>query len=457
MDFIQFFDIIVIGGGPAGYHFANLAAKKGFTVALFEERALGGTCLNEGCIPSKAILKSAKLVDGIKHAEEFGVEVQEYSIKQEFIIERKNKIVSKLAMGVRGGLRKNKVKLFFAHADILPCENENFLVECENKVYGASKLVIATGSKVFIPKIEGVGDSLNSGFAITSTEALDLTKVPTSILIVGAGVIGIELASYFSSMGSKVTVVEATDKICAKADRECSELLMKNLCKKGVNFMLNSKVTAIHDGAVVVQHEEEILQIDCDRVLLCVGRIANISGFGLDNLSVEYTNKGIIVDKNMQTNVKNLFAIGDVNGKVMLAHTAYKEAEVCFDYINGKENFIDYNSIPAVIYCSPEFSYVGITEEDAINQNLNCTVKKLPMIYSGRFVAENIEVDGLCKVIIDNNKNTVIGAMMVGDGSSEVILSLSNFITLGITVDDINKMIFPHPTIGEIIKDTINQ
>ena len=456
MEFAQIFDIIVIGGGPGGYHFANLSAKRGFSVALFEERSLGGTCLNEGCIPSKSFLKSAKIVDSINHSKEFGILVDNFSIDQSLVVERKNAVVNKLVMGVRGGLRKNKVKLFFSHANILQKDGDVFAVESDGKIFGANKLVIATGSEVIIPPIKGVEEAIRSSFALTSREILDINSIPSHLVVIGAGVIGLEMASYFCSMGAKVTVIEGTSKICRFADNQCSKILENNLTARGIEFIFNSMVDEITQNGVVINSNGEKRTLECDKVLLAIGRKARVEGFGLENLNLNYSNRGIVVDGNMQTTQPNVYAIGDVNGKSMLAHTAYKEAEVCIDSICGQSESINYDNIPSIVYTSPEFSSVGISEEIAIDRGINFIVKKLPMIYSGKFVTENLNVNGICKIIIDNDSNKIIGAMMIGDGAGEVILALSNMISLEIPVSKICKFVFPHPSIGEIIKDTLN-
>ena len=456
MEFAQIFDIIVIGGGPGGYHFANLSAKRGFSVALFEERSLGGTCLNEGCIPSKSFLKSAKIVDSINHSKEFGILVDNFSIDQPLVVERKNAVVNKLVMGVRGGLRKNKVKLFFSHANILQKDGDTFAVESDGKIFGANKLIIATGSEVIIPPIKGVDEAIRSSFALTSREILDINSIPNHLVVVGAGVIGLEMASYFCSMGAKVTVIEGTSKICRFADNQCSKILENNLTARGIEFIFNSMVDEITQNGVVINSNGEKRTLECDKVLLAIGRKARVEGFGLENLNLNYSNRGIVVDGNMQTTQPNVYAIGDVNGKSMLAHTAYKEAEVCIDSICGQSESINYDNIPSIVYTSPEFSSVGISEEIALDRGINFTVKKLPMIYSGKFVTENLNVNGICKIIIDNDSNKIIGAMMIGDGAGEVILALSNMISLEIPVSKICKFVFPHPSIGEIIKDTLN-
>ena len=456
MEIANNFDFIVIGGGPAGYHFANIISKKGYSVALFEEKVLGGTCLNEGCIPSKSLLKSAKILDSIKHCNEYGIHSEHVMINQMEVVARKNATVSKLVMGVRGGLRKNKVKLFFTHATVAENRDDGIVVESDSKFYFTSKLVIATGSKVFLPPIEGLIDEINSGFVLTSKEILDIDHVPNRLVVIGGGVIGLEMASYFYSAGSFVKVIESTDKICGSLDRECSEVLLDNLIKRGMEVKLSATVTKIEKNGIVISHLGEDEFIECDKVLIATGRIANLDGFNIDKLGIEYTKRGIVVNDKMQTSNKNVFAIGDVNGKVMLAHTAYKEAEVCASSILGENNYVNYNNIPSVLYSTPECAWVGLSEQNISNFD-NYEIKKLPMIYSGRFVAENLSnVSGLCKIIIDKSKNTIVGACLIGDGASEIILAISNLIELKVDLESIKKLVFPHPTIGEIIKEVIN-
>lgn len=455
MEFKQFFDIIVIGGGPGGYHFANLASKNNFSVALFEEKGLGGTCLNAGCIPSKSLLKSAKIADEISNSTEYGIWVEKKLINQLEIIERKNRLVNKLVLGVRGSLRKNKVKLFFSHANILQQDGDTFFISCENEIYACSKLVIATGSEVVFPRLKGIEEGIRNGIVLSSREILNLTEIPKKLTVIGGGVIGLEMASYFNAVGSEVTVIEASDKICGNMDLECSNILMKNLSNRGINFKLSALATEICEGGITIKVADNYEFIASDKILMAVGRKPNLLNFGLENLNIKYSTKGIIVNEFMQTSLENVFAIGDVNGKVMLAHTAYAEAEVCVDYLSNKTTHLNYDNIPSVIYTLPESSWVGINEEMAREKGINFAVKKLSMAYSGRSVVEDPSLDGLCKIIVDLNKNTIIGATIVGGYASELIALISNLIALEVTIDKIIRLVFPHPTVGEIIKDTL--
>ena len=384
------------------------------------------------------------------------ITVADFSFNQQAVVERKNEIVAKLVMGVRGGLRKNKVRLFFNHAQIICKENDLYYIKSNGEVYACKKLVIATGSKVFIPQIDGLQTALDSGFVLTSKEILDITEIPKSLIVVGGGIIGLEMASYFASVGSSVTVIEASSKICGNLDNEVSTLLAKNLAKNGVMFHLNAKVAAFSEKSVLCEVNGEEVSFTCDKVLLSVGRVANVNDFGLENLLIKFDSRGIAVNENMQTTDNSVYAIGDVNGRVMLAHTAYREAEVCFNHIINNNDRLDYENIPSVIYTSPECAWVGLSEEKANCSNCNYTVKKLPMTYSGRFVAENSSAEGLCKIIIDNKNNTIIGASILADGASELILAVSNLILTQFPIDKINSLIFPHPTVAEIIKDVLN-
>ena len=456
MEYTQIFDLIIIGGGPGGYHAANVAAKAGLSVALFEENSLGGVCLSEGCIPSKAILKSAKIFQCASHAREYGVNVEAFTIDQKSVVARKNSVVSKLVMGVRGNLRKNKVKLFFSHADIVNC-NEGFCVLSQEKYYRSTSLIIATGSKVFIPNIEGLNDWFKSGKAVTSKQILNLECIPDELVVVGGGIIGIEMACYFASCNSKVTVIEFTDKICGNCDSEASAVLLDNLQKIGIEFKLNSRVVQFTNDGIVYEQKGEKSLLNCSLCLISTGRKPNTDGFNLQALSPKTTKNGAIeCDERMQTSIDNLYAIGDVNGKSMLAHTAYREAEVCVNNIINKRDLMDYTCIPSAVYSTPEAAWVGESEQSATEKGLDFTVKKLPMTYSGRFVAENTQASGICKVLIDNQSGIIIGGAIVSDYASEIITVLSNVVALKLTVEQVNKLVLPHPTVCEIINDVIN-
>lgn len=449
------YNAIVLGGGPAGYSFAEKAGKAGLKVALFEKNKLGGVCLNEGCIPSKCFLTSAKKYSESLNSAVFGVTSERVVFDQTVATEHKDKVVNQLTLGVRGRLRKNKVRLIFSKGTIVSRNEEGVCVaDEEGNFYSAKNLVIATGSHNVFPNIEGLSDAYSNGLLLTSSEVFDITQKPEKVVVIGGGVIGIELACYFSKIGSSVRVIESSDKIGGSLERECSSVLLDNLSRDGIKFFLNTRAEKI-DGKTVVCKSTEDFSIEFDKVVLCVGRHANIDGFGLEKTGIFLNNGSIVTDLHMQTNVAGIYAIGDVNGKSMLAHTAYREADVCLNAILGIKDEMDYSCIPSVIYSFPEAAAVGMTEQEMQANTLKFSVLKLPLNYSGRFVAENDGYKGMCKLIFDEN-DVLRGAFIVSPYASEIILSLSNMIISKTTKNQMNKYIYPHPTVGEIIKEIIN-
>ncbi len=449
------YNAIVLGGGPAGYSFAEKACKTGLKVALFEKHKLGGVCLNEGCIPSKCFLTSAKKYSESLNSAVFGVTSESVVFDQTVATEHKDKVVNELTMGVRGRLRKNKVKLIFSKGTIVSRNEEGVCVaDEEGNFYLAKNLVIATGSHNVFPDIEGLSDAYSNGFLLTSSEVFDIIQKPERVVVIGGGVIGIELACYFSKIGSSVSVIEASDKIGGSFEPECSSVLLDNLSRGGIEFFLNTRAEKI-DGNTVVCKSTECFSIEFDKIILCVGRRANIDGFGLEKTGILLNNGSIVTDLRMQTNIAGIYAIGDVNGKSMLAHTAYREADVCLNSILGIKDEMDYSCIPSVIYSFPEAAAAGMTEQEMQANDLKFSVLKLPLNYSGRFVAENDGYKGICKLIFDEN-DVLRGAFIVSSYASEIILSLSNMIISKTTKNQMNKFIYPHPTVGEIIKEIIN-
>jgi len=449
------YDLIVIGGGPAGYLAAERAGNSGLSTLLFEKASLGGVCLNEGCIPSKTLLYSAKLYDGAIHSEKFGVTVDNAVLNHETVISRKNKVVRTLTAGVKGKLKRSNVTVVAEQARIAGKGEDGFNVEAGDEVYTGKNLLIATGSVPVIPPIKGIDEGIDKGFVLTNREILDLKEVPGSLVVIGGGIIGMEMASYFNSAGSKVTVIEMLDHIAGNTDREISDRLMKNYQKKGIEFLLEARVTEIRDTEVIYEYNGQTCSIPADKVLLSVGRRPATQGIGLESLGIETNRGAIITDECGMTNVPGVYAAGDVNGKSMLAHTAYREAEVCVDNILGKKSVMKYNAIASVIYTSPEVACVGETEETATEKGINFEVHKLPLTYSGRYVAENEGGDGFCKVIIEKDSRRIIGVHMIGSYASEIIYGAAMMAEKEMTVDDVEKLIVPHPTVSEIIKETI--
>ena len=447
------YDLIVIGGGPGGYLAAERAARAGLNTLLFEKNALGGVCLNEGCIPSKTLLQSAKTYDHALHAEKYGVLARKVSIDQGAVIARKNKVVRTLVAGVAAKLHHAGVTVVPKTAT-LAGRKEGFLVSDGQQSYEGKNIIIATGSSAVVPSIPGVAEHLGS-FVLTNREILDLTQIPEKLAVIGGGVIGLEMAAYYATVGSRVTVIEMLPKIAGATDGEVSTFLQKELERKGVRFLLEHKCLSVEPGKVLAQGKDGVVEVAADKVLLSIGRRANTENLGLETVGVEFTKSGIPTDAMGRTNVPGIYAVGDVNGHHMLAHTAYREAEVAVNTILGKKDALRYHANPSVIYTTPEVASVGKTEEECRQKGIDYEVAKLSMRYSGRFVAENEGGDGLCKVIIDKNRRTVLGVHLIGSYAGEIIWGAAEMLELQLRVTDARQIIFPHPTVSEIIRETL--
>lgn len=445
------YDVAIIGGGPAGYTAAEKAAKGGLSTVLFEKNALGGVCLNEGCVPTKTLLYSAKTYDQIKHASKYAVSAENPSFDYPKIIARKNKVVKKLTAGIRMKMKESGVEVITGEAMIQGKTDEgNILIQCTEQVYEAKNLLVCTGSESVIPPIPGV----NETEYWTSREALQSKELPASLIIIGGGVIGMEFASFFNSMGTEVQVVEMLDKILGPMDKELSDMLQAEYAKRGVKFYLGHKVTGIHGQEVTVEKDGESFTLHGEKVLLSVGRRPVTKGFGLETLALEPFRNGIKVNEYMQTSLPNAYACGDITAFSLLAHTAVSEAEVAIDHILGKARAMSYKAIPGVVYTNPEIAGVGKAEEELQASGTPYQVKKIPMAFSGRFVAENEMGNGVCKLILAED-GTLIGAHLLGNPASELIVIAGMAIEKGMKAEEIKSFVFPHPTVGEIIKEAL--
>ncbi|SEF51667.1 dihydrolipoyl dehydrogenase [Parabacteroides chinchillae] len=445
------FDIAIIGGGPAGYTAAERASENGLKTILFEKKEVGGVCLNEGCIPTKTLLYSAKLLDHIKGSAKYGILADNnpgFDLGK--IIGRKNKTVKKLVLGVKSRLTGNGVTIVQGEAHISGEESNNILIHCGENNYRVKNLLLCTGSETVIPPIKGFSDI----DYWTSREALDIKELPQSLAIIGGGVIGMEFASFFNSMGVKVKVIEMLPEILGNMDKEASAMLRSEYNKKGIEFFLNTKVTEVSPGKITVEKDGQISDIDAEKILVSVGRKAVTNGLGLETLNVELYPKGVKVNEYMQTSHPNVYASGDITGFSMLAHTAYREAEVAIHHILGIEDRMSYNAIPAVVYTNPEVASVGKTEEELIASGQNYRVRKIPMTYSGRYMAENEGGAGLCKLLTDDT-DRIIGCHLVGNPASEIIVTAGIAVEKGYTTEEFEKSIFPHPTVGEVIHESL--
>ena len=429
---MQEFDLIVIGGGPGGYLCAERAGKAGLRTALIEKRALGGTCLNEGCIPTKSLLYCAKQYQAALHGAEYGVTAQNVSIDHAQVVARKD-----------------------AEGRILGKTGERFEIAAGGETLSAPRLVLASGSSAVIPPIPGVREGLASGFVMTNRELLSLSEQPESLVCIGGGVIGLEMACYFASIGTKVTVIEMLPKIAGSTDPEICELLMRTYKKQGMDFCLNARVEAVTERSVVYSDASGRHEIACGRVLLSAGRRADVTGLNVEALGIALERGAVVTDRQMRTNVPGVWAVGDCNGKLMLAHTAYREAEVAVNDMLGKKDAIDYSIIPSVIYTTPEVACVGETEQSAREKGLDVQVVKAPMALSGRYLAENPKGTGFCKLLYDRKNRCVVGVHMVGSYVSEIIYGAAMMVHSKLPVQHLDKIVFPHPTVGEVVREAL--
>ncbi len=455
------YDLAIIGGGPGGYVAAERAGAAGLSVILFEKRELGGVCLNEGCIPTKTLLYSAKVLDYAHHADKYGVSVEGASLDYAKVSKRKDKVVKKLVGGVKVKMREASVEVVRGEAVIRGKTGDVITIVSGDQAFEARNLLVCTGSEAAVPPIPGLREGLGDT-VLTNREILVLEQRPESLVVIGGGVIGMEFASFFNSIGTQVTVVEMLPKILGPMDDEISAMLQSQYAKKGVEFHLSCKVTAVEGNDVVYEDPDgNVCRATGEKILVSVGRRANIQGFGLENIGVEFAMNpagrpyGIKVDDHMRTNVPGVYAAGDVTGFSMLAHTASREGEVAVNGILGKADRMRYNAIPGVVYTNPEVAGVGVTEAEAEKKGLDCIVLKLPMAYAGRFVAENERGEGLCKVIAGREDHKVLGVHMLGNPCSEMIHGACIAIEQGMTAEQLKEVVFPHPTVSEILKETV--
>ena len=450
-------DLLIIGGGPGGYRAAELAAHAGLKTVLFEQEAIGGVCLNEGCVPSKTLLNSTKYLEHAREGEAFGVLADNVRLDVPAVIARKRKVVKQLTSGVRSQLKAVGVEVVGAHADLLSTAPGAIRIQADGREFEGAHLIIATGSRVIVPPIPGLTEALAQGRAITSKEALDREQIPERLVMIGAGVIGLELAGYFRAAGSEVDVVEMTPRIAGAADIEMADALRKQYEKKGIRFHLSTRVMEVTETQVVVESPDGTSRIGASLILLTAGRSPRLDGFGLE-MSGVYVDRGRIpTDERCRTNVPGIYAVGDVNGTWMLAHAAYREAEVAVEDLLGHPVRMRYDAIPSVIYTNPEMASVGLTEEQCAARPNGYLKAVVPMGFSGRFIAETHRVTGLCKVLADPVEDRLLGCHLLGPYASEIILAAGILIETETRLRDLRELVFPHPTVGEVLKEAFFQ
>lgn len=424
-------DLIIIGAGPGGYETAIEAAKRGMTVTLINDGPLGGVCLNEGCIPTKTFCH--------------------YAGKEEFtaVVARKEAVVSQLRNGVAYLLKNPQITIVEGKASFKDAKT----VVVNGEKYTAKDIIIATGSKPAMLPIPGA----DSEIVLTSTDVLNLKELPESMCVIGGGVIGLEMASYLHRFGVEVTVLEYAPQVLPNFDAEVSKRLKMLLTKQGIKIETDAQVTAIdEEGFVTYKKKDQEYNVECDKVLMAVGRTPNTSDLNLEAEGITYNRKGIEADDNMQTTVPHIYAIGDVNGKMMLAHVATFQGTRALNHIQGKVDKIKFNLVPAAVFTIPEVASVGLTEAQCDDEELDYKAVKVPFGAVGKAVAMG-EPDGFCKLIIDNEGRTILGCHIMGAHASDLIQEVVTMMNLGATIDDVKDIIHAHPTLNEIIQIAIHQ
>ena len=450
-------DVVVIGGGPGGYVSAIRAAQGGKKVIIIEESRLGGTCLNHGCIPTKALVSSVDVLEKIKNAKSFGLEVQDYKFSLKKIMKRKNEVVDTLVSGIEHLMKANKIEYINGKAQI----KDSQTVTVQNKLIDAtisfSKLIIAVGSKTASIPIEGA----DSDDILTSQELLELKEVPYSITIIGGGVIGMEFAFIYSALGSKVNVVEFLPQILNNVDEDAADVIKDSASKMGINLYEGAKAMSIKtslDGNKIVEinKDNETKYLTSEKVVMAVGRKANLGSLDLEKLQVKLNERhnGIMVDEYMRTSNPNVYAIGDVTNKVQLAHVASQQGIVAADHINGRENKMCYDLVPSAIFTMPEIGQVGLTEKEAVSRKLDFITSKFPLMANGKALAMG-ETDGFVKLIADKATRKIIGGTIVGVHATDMISTISNIMASGLTIDKAADVIYAHPTISESIHEAL--
>jgi dihydrolipoamide dehydrogenase len=445
------FDLIVLGGGPAGYHGAQRAARAGLSTLLVEKSFLGGVCLNEGCIPSKTLLHSSKLFSLAKNSQQYGVTAAGATFDLSKVMSRKQKLLDTHRRGIAAALKKCGVAVEAGSGMVLP-KSDAFNVRVGEKIFQGKRLLLCMGSEAYRLPVPGA----DQPFVMTNREVLSISTLPKNLVVIGAGAIGLELAVFFAETGSTVTVIELLPDIGGSIDKEIGLILKRELEKMNITFLLQTRVTSFGDHAVGYESAAGGGTIAADLALLSVGRRPVTRACGLEHIGLTIQKGAVATDERGRTGVEGVWAAGDVNGRSMLAHTAYREADACVGDMLGKQSPVNYDAISQVMYTHPEVACVGCTEEEAQRRGHEAAIAKLPMAYNGRYGAENEGGRGICKVVFDGKSRRLLGVHLIGGACSEAIFGAAMMVERNMTVDDIDAMVFPHPTVSEMIKDTVN-
>lgn len=444
------YDIAVFGGGPGGYVSAIKAAQLGAKVVLVERERLGGLCLNWGCIPTKTLLISARHYRDLLRSSEFGisgVDLSNAKVDWTLLMERKSKVVDKLVSGIELLVKKNKITFINGEGTVL----DNHTIEVNGEKISFDNLIIATGAMGILPEIPGLSKSMEDGHALDSRGILSLQDMPAKVTILGGNVYAVEFATIFNAIGTNVTLIHKNKSILPGADHELAQLLERQLKKDGVKILGDSEVKSTEGSRVTIIRKNKEEVIDGDNILVFMGIKPNLSG--LEVLNLKMNERGFIkTDPKLRTSIENVYAVGDVNGTLPLAHVASAEGIVAAENIMGVESRMNYNIIPRVVYSFPELASVGITEEEAKDKGLDYSVGKFPLMANGMAIAEG-ETNGFVKIISDNKYGEVIGVHMAAATASDMISKAAAIMQLEGTVYDIAKTIHPHPTFAETLME----
>jgi len=435
------YDSIVIGSGPGGYVAAIKGAQLGLSVAIIEKNDLGGVCLNHGCIPTKTLLKSAKVYQEILKANTFGIKIDKSSVSVDWLkmLKRKDIAVKRLTTGVKGLLQKNGVDIIQGLAEVV--DKNNIMVA--GKMYTTKSIIIATGASAFVPPIKGIKEGIESNNIMTYKEILNIKEIPKNLVVLGGGVIGVEFATLFNAVGSNVTIIEK-DKILQNVDSEVRDSYRKLLKKQKIKILEDTELLEITNNKAVTSSEE----ISFDTMLLSIGTKPNL--VGVEKLNLKTYGGGIVTNDSLETSIKDVYAIGDVNGRTNLAHVSSAEGEIAIENVAGLNKKMNYNRVPAGIYGFPEIAYVGLTEDELPNDNY--IISKFPLAANGRALAEGA-TDGFIKIIADKEYGELVGVHIIGASATELIAGIVSTMELEGTIYELAKTIHPHPTISEIIME----
>lgn len=447
-------NIAILGGGPAGYVGAIRAAQLGANVVLIEEKELGGVCLNRGCIPTKSFLKNAEVANLIQRSKEYGIDAKIEKIGWNSAWSRKERVVKNLHMGLEPLIKENKITLLKGKGFVVSPKEIRVETGKESVMVSCEKLVITIGSEPLVPNIPGIELS----HVITSNEALELKDMPRSLVIVGAGVIGLEFADMFNSVGTKVTVIEIENRILKEEDRDITDELLKVLKRKGIGFKLGTEVKEIKDDdknlKILIRNKDAGKEtvLKAEKVLVAVGRKIRTYSSDLVNLGINIVHGAIAVNEKMETNIPGVYAAGDVVGGKLLAHLAYAEGRIAVENALGRETRLNYDAVPSCVYTQPEIASVGLNEEEAKKRGIEAKIGSFEFRHNGRALTLG-ERDGFVKVVVEQETGLILGGQIVGPQASEMISELTLAITLGVNAERLAEMIHPHPTLSEAIME----